>query len=348
MNAQEHYMRRCLQLAAEGAGKVSPNPMVGAVLVHGDRIIGEGYHRVYGGPHAEVNCLESVKPEDHGLIAESVLYVSLEPCAHFGKTPPCTGLILKHKIPEVVIGTRDPFPEVNGKGIEKLKAAGVKVTAGVLQEECRLQNKRFFVFHTQQRPYIILKWASSFNGKIAGPDGARVLISNEYTNHVVHKWRSHEDAVMVGSRTAAMDDPLLTTRFWKGRNPVRIVVGSALRLPSGIKLLDGTEKTIVFNTEKEAEEGKVLFYRVSQAEPVIGQVMRALHRLNIQSVLVEGGRALLQSFIAEHAWDEARLITNTGMIIEEGISAPVLQGALLEKKETYLNDTIHYFVSRQQ
>src|SRR5688572_15474429 len=200
-------MYRCLQLAEQAAGYTAPNPMVGAVLVHGQRIIGEGYHKLYGQPHAEVNCVNSVAAADQHLMAESIMYVSLEPCAHFGKTPPCSDLIIEKKIPHVVIGCRDPFKQVNGKGIEKLQAAGVQVTVGVLEKEAASLNKRFIHFHTAHRPYIILKWAETADGKIAQEDFSRILISNELTNRLVHKWRSEEASILVGTNTARHDDP---------------------------------------------------------------------------------------------------------------------------------------------
>ena len=203
-------MHRCIQLAKLGAGYVAPNPMVGAVLVQRDRIIGEGYHQQYGGPHAEVNCIASVNETDKDLISASTLYVSLEPCSHFGKTPPCADMIIKHKIPKVVIGSRDPSKEVNGKGIEKLKAAGVEVEVGILENECKTLNRRFFIFNTQHRPYIILKWAQTADHKIAGITDERLFISSEVTNRLVHKWRSEEASILVGTNTALYDDPELT------------------------------------------------------------------------------------------------------------------------------------------
>jgi diaminohydroxyphosphoribosylaminopyrimidine deaminase/5-amino-6-(5-phosphoribosylamino)uracil reductase len=211
--------------------------MVGAVLVYEDRIIGEGYHQLYGKAHAEVNCINSVKEEDQPLIARSTIYVSLEPCAHYGKTPPCADLIIARRIPRVVVGCRDPFPEVDGKGIEKLRAAGVEVTVGVLEAECKELNRRFFTFHTQHRPYIVLKWAQSMNGRIAGDGEGRVLISNAYTNRLVHRWRSEEAGILVGTRTALADDPALTARLWNGPDPVRLVIDKELRLPGTTLLL---------------------------------------------------------------------------------------------------------------
>ena len=231
MDPDDIYMYRCLQLAGKGAGHVAPNPMVGAVLVHNDRILGEGYHQVYGQAHAEVNCINSVLPDDVPLIPDSTLYVSLEPCAHFGKTPPCADLIIKKQIRKVVIGCRDPFKEVDGKGIERLKAAGIEVISGVLEAACTDLNKRFFTFHTFNRPYVILKWAESANGKISGSGNERVFISNAWTNTLVHKWRSEESAIAVGTNTAMLDNPFLTTRLWPGRNPVRILLDKKLIIP---------------------------------------------------------------------------------------------------------------------
>lgn len=339
-------MHRCLELAKLGAGQVAPNPLVGAVLVHNGRIIGEGYHRAYGQAHAEVNCLQSVKKEDLPLIKESILYVSLEPCAHHGKTAPCADLIIEKKIPEVVIGIRDPFKEVNGKGIEKLKAAGIKVTSGTLQEKCRDLNKRFFTFHTAFRPYVILKWAQTVNGKIAGDNGARLLISNAYSNRVVHKWRSEESSILVGTHTALNDDPSLTTRLWQGPNPVRLVIDMELRLPRSLKIYDRTVKTIIFNTHKQEEDGNLIFYKVTADISLVQQVVTALYQLNIQSVLVEGGAKLLQSFIDEDVWDEARVIINTNMFVSGGLSAPALVNAIQEKNEQFFDDSIHYLVKK--
>ena len=247
-------MSRCIELAKLGAGFTAPNPMVGAVLVYDNRIIGEGYHRHYGHAHAEVNCIASVKKEDEPFIRQSVLYVSLEPCAHHGKTPPCADLIIEKKIPMVVVGSRDPFKEVDGKGIEKLQAAGVEVQEDVLEKECIDLNKRFFTFHTWRRPYIILKWAQSDDGKIAKTGHSRVLISNDYTNRLVHKWRSEEASILVGTNTALMDNPSLDTRLWKGPNPVRLVVDKNLALPASLNVFDQKIKTIIFNTLKHEEK----------------------------------------------------------------------------------------------
>jgi len=320
-------MSRCIQLAQQGAGTVAPNPMVGAVLVHEERIIGEGYHQQYGGPHAEVNCIQSVKEDDKHLIPYSTLYVSLEPCAHFGKTPPCSDLIIRNKIPNIIIGCRYPFKKVDGKGIEKLKAAGVGVELGVLENECRELNKRFFVFHTQHRPYIILKWAQTADDKITSAGNERLLISNDYTNRLVHKWRSEEASILVGTNTALLDDPELTNRYWMGPSPVRLVVDMDLSLPQSLKLFDKKNKTIVFNTVKHDEQENLVYYQVRKEESLVSQLLNALYQLKILSVLVEGGAKLLQSFIDEEFWDEIRVIKNEELIINNGLQAPLFHSA---------------------
>lgn len=391
--AHQIFMQRCLQLAQLGSGHVAPNPMVGAVLMHDGVIIGEGYHKKYGEAHAEVNCIHSVKEEHRSLIEQSTLYVSLEPCAHFGKTPPCADLIVRMKIPKVVIGCRDPFVQVNGKGIERLQAAGVEVQLGILEKECKELNKRFFTFHIQHRPYVILKWAQTANLKIAAhpdlsggkainpqplfsqdatnisvspqskasaqltpppgePEGAaRLFISNEYTNRLVHKWRSEEMAIAVGTNTALSDNPELSTRLWPGRNPVRIVVDMDLRLPESLKLFDASIPTIVFNSKKHTIDdlknvrfqNAVHYYQVTEDVNLVHQMLNGLYRMNIQSVLVEGGAYLLQSFIDEGLWDEARIITNEQLLIGEGLPAPVLKNHQLHYTETILSDTIRFY-----
>jgi diaminohydroxyphosphoribosylaminopyrimidine deaminase / 5-amino-6-(5-phosphoribosylamino)uracil reductase len=350
-------MRRCLELALLGAGHVAPNPMVGSVLVYSDpetgeeRIIGEGYHERYGEKHAEANCIASVKEEDRALITRSTIYVSLEPCAHYGKQPPCADLIIDRQIPRVVAGCRDPFPEVNGKGIEKLRAAGVEVVVGVLEEECVEMNRRFFTFHTKHRPYIVLKWAQSGDGKIAA-DAGRTYISNDYSNRLVHKWRAEEAAILVGTRTALLDDPALTVRLWNGSDPIRLVIDKELRLPLSLRLFDGKVRTIVFNFVRHEEGGIVEYYQLSPDSSLVHQVSMALTRLKIQSVLVEGGARLLQAFIDEGYWDEARVITNNDLTIPGGLPAPELKDARFAGVETrfvgaenLLNDTIRYYRS---
>lgn len=336
-------MVRCIELARLGAGNVAPNPMVGAVLVYNDRIIGEGYHRQYGEAHAEVNCINNVSNADLQLVEKSTLYVSLEPCAHFGKTPPCADLIIEKKIPLVVIGCRDSFEQVDGKGIQKLLAAGIQVITPVLEKQALELNKRFFTFHNQQRPYIILKWAQTVNGKIANSDYSRLLISNEITNREVHKWRSREVAILVGTNTALHDNPSLTTRLWPGNNPVRLVIDKQLKLPSTFHLLDGTVKTIVFNTIQDLEKGNLLYYKVANDKGMVTQILEALYLLKIQSVLVEGGSQLLQSFIDENYWDEAIIITNTELAVKDGIKAPLLTNGKKISGEKFYADTIDHY-----
>jgi diaminohydroxyphosphoribosylaminopyrimidine deaminase / 5-amino-6-(5-phosphoribosylamino)uracil reductase len=361
LTIHQQYMHRCLQLAKLGAGDVAPNPMVGAVLVYEDRIIGEGYHQKYGEAHAEVNCINQAIHNGHAeLISQSTIYVSLEPCAHFGKTPPCADLIIRHKIPKAVIGCRDPFKEVDGKGIEKLKAAGIEVETGILEKECKELNKRFFTFHTQQRPYIILKWAQTADGFMAAsPEGGtstRLLISNEYTNRLVHKWRSEEVAILVGTNTVVHDDPELTTRLWPGTSPVRLIVDMHLRLPSFLKVFDGKIKTIVFNAKRHSEDfgssslpkiamtpaggDSVSYYQVTEDVSLVHQIVNALYQLKIQSVIVEGGAVLLQSFIDEEIWDEVRIITNTRLTIGNGLAAPKAKGEYKKIVSSIFTDNV--------
>lgn len=343
MTLHETYMQRCLQLASLGAGNVAPNPMVGAVLVHDNVIIGEGYHQQYGQPHAEVNCINNVSEQNRHLISKSTLYVSLEPCVHFGKTPPCADLIIAKKIPTVVIGCKDNYEEVNGKGIEKLLAAGVEVITGVSENEAKELNKRFFTFFKNKRPYIILKWAQTKDGFIADADSSRLLISNEFTNRLVHKWRSEEVAIMVGTYTAMHDNPSLTVRLVEGKNPVRIVIDNDLKLPPSLHLFDGAVPTIVFNKVKQETNGAVQFYKIEESENDIKQMLSVLFQLKIQSVLIEGGATLHQSFINTGCWDEARIITNTEMKIDAGIKAPVLQNEFFISEENIQADNISYY-----
>jgi diaminohydroxyphosphoribosylaminopyrimidine deaminase/5-amino-6-(5-phosphoribosylamino)uracil reductase len=340
LTKHETYLHRCLKLAQQAAGHVAPNPLVGAVLVHQDRIIGEGFHRQYGGPHAEVNCIDSVQEADRPLISQSTMYVSLEPCAHHGKTPPCADLIVRHRIPEVIIGCRDPFIEVDGKGIDKLHAAGIKTTVGVLEKEATELNKRFFTFHKYHRPYILLKWAQTANGCIANEDYSRLHISNELTNRLVHKWRSEEAAILVGTNTALFDDPQLNSRLWTGPDPIRLVVDMDLRLPSSLKIFDKKVRTIVFNTLQHEEQGNLHYYQVTKDVSLVHQIANALYQQKILSVLIEGGTRLLQSFIDEGYWDEARIITNEQLFVDAGIAAPVIGAATPAAQQHVGTDTI--------
>ena len=342
MTKDEKYIARCLQLANAGSEYVAPNPMVGAVLVYENKIIGEGYHQKYGQAHAEVNCINDVAEENRALINQSTLYVSLEPCSHFGKTPPCTNLIIEKKIPKVIVGCKDIFKEVSGRGIQKLKDAGIEVITGVLENECVELNKRFFTFHEKFRPYIILKWAQSMNGKIGATGKERVLISNDYSSRLVHKWRSEEAAILIGTNTALKDDPLLTTRLWHGKNPVRIIIDKELRLPSTLKVFNGETKTIVYNLLKNSNEETLVHIKLEK-ENFIDGLIQSLFEMNIQSILVEGGSKTIQSFIDNDLWDEARVITNEELIIENGVASPEMKNFVLEKQERYLRDVISYF-----
>lgn len=357
-NTAEYFMHRCLQLAKLGSGNVAPNPMVGAVLVYGGQIIGEGYHQKFGEAHAEVNAIrQALSNGVTDLIHRSTLYVSLEPCAHFGKTPPCVDLIIKNKIPKVVIGCRDPFKEVDGKGMEKLKAAGIEVEVGVLEDECEELNKRFFTFHIKRRPFIIIKWAETADGFIAAPlphsEGAtfqesaskRIFITNEYTNRLIHKWRSEEAAILVGTNTAMIDNPELTTRLWPGNSPARLVVDMHLRLPSFLKVFDRKQKTIVFNVVKQEEEENLLYYQVKEGVSLVHQIINALYQLKIQSVIVEGGAKLLQSFIDEGIWDEARVIMNSELRILRGLAAPELGKCIKVGRQKIFPDIIEIYKS---
>jgi len=335
-----------LQLAELGAGNVAPNPMVGAVLVHDGKIIGEGYHEQYGHAHAEVNCINNVPKQLQHLIKESTLYVSLEPCTHFGKTPPCTDLIIKNHIPNVVIACRDSFEKVNGSGIKKLQDAGVTVITGILEKEALALNKRFFTFHKKQRPYIILKWAQSNDLKIANADHSRVMISNDTSNSLVHKWRSEEAAIMVGTRTALNDNPSLTTRSWPGNDPVRIVIDKNLKIPENFHLLDKNAPTIIINTIKQEEVGMNNYYKVAADENILAVTLNILRQGNLISLIVEGGAFLLQSFIDAGCWDEARIVTNKDLLIEGGISAPVLKNELLLKKDQIFADEISFYQNK--
>ena len=336
-------MQRCLELASRGAGKVAPNPMVGAVLLYDDRIIGEGYHESYGQAHAEVNCIQSVHPLDQALIEKSTLYVSLEPCAHHGKTPPCTELIIRYKIPRVVIACNDPYQEVNGKGIELLKTAGVEVTVGVLESAAKILNQRFICCQEKKRPYIILKWAQSADGKIAANGNHRTYISNEYTNILVHRWRSEEAAILVGAGTAIIDNPALTVRAWKGNNPLRLLIDRNLKTPASAQLLDQSVPTIVFNSIKESTSTNLRYCLIKQTDDFIPAMLEILMKEKIQSILVEGGAELLNAFIQKGLWEEARIITNTALQIGQGLAAPILKDAFLKEAFQLHTDHIQFY-----
>lgn len=329
-------MRRAFQLAALGTGEVSPNPMVGCVVVYDGKIIGEGYHKEYGTAHAEPNAINNVA--DKGLLKKSTLYVSLEPCSHWGKTPPCADLIISHHIPKVVIANTDPNPLVAGKGMEKLKNAGIEVISGVLEAEGNELNKRFFTFHKQKRPYIILKWAQTADGFVARENFDSKWISNDYSRQLVHKWRTEEDAILVGFNTALHDNPQLNVRQWHGRNPVRIVLDPHLQLPHTHHLFDGSQKTIVFHSTKTGKN----VTGVEQIEiddcKSPKSILKALYEQKILSVIIEGGAATLQRFIDAKLWDEARIFISPNTF-GKGISAPSVSGNLYHE-EYMLGDVL--------
>ena len=323
MTKDDKYIERCIQLARNGLYNTPPNPMVGAVIVHNDRIIGEGYHIRYGEGHAEVNAIRSVK--DERLLKEATIYVSLEPCSHYGKTPPCADLIIRKGIPRVVIGCTDPFSLVAGRGIRKLQDAGLDVKVGVLEDKCRALIKPFTVFNIQKRPYVTLKWAESADGfmDICRTAGTPVLLSSPISSIYVHKQRAENKAILVGKNTALLDNPSLTTRKWYGNNPIRIVLDKDLTLPHSLKLFDGSSPTIVFNGKENRSIHNIKYIRLHFEDNIIPQIMTSLFEQNIPSLLVEGGSVLLQSFIKSDCWDEI-FIEHTPAILGKGIESPVI------------------------
>ncbi len=337
----EKFMGRCLQLAEMGSASVAPNPMVGAVLVYNDVVIGEGFHTQYGAPHAEVECLLNVSEDKKHLIAESSLYVSLEPCNHFGKTPPCTDLIIQSGIKKVIIACRDFNKKVNGSGIQKLQHAGIEITEGICEHEAKELNKRFFTFHQQQRPYIILKWAQSADGFIAAKD-QRTKISDPLTDRLVHRWRSEEAAILVGTQTAIIDNPHLTTRLVSGKNPVRILIDKYLEIPLGNHMYNNEAPTIIINTQKQEEEKNIFFYKTNEEENVLAALISLMHQRTLTSLIVEGGTKTIQTFITAGLWDEVRIITNKSLKLTEGVAAPVLPSSTLLSQIQLLNDSIEF------
>lgn len=333
-------MLRCIELAKNGLGTTYPNPMVGSVIVYDGKIIGEGWHKKSGEGHAEVNAVNSVK--DKSLLKKATIYVSLEPCSHFGKTPPCCNLIIENEIPNVVIGTVDPNIDVAGKGIKKLIEAGLNVSIGVLEAECQELNKRFFTFHNKKRPYIILKWAESFDGFIAPLtklEQKPVWISNEFSRQLVHKWRTEEQAILVGTQTAIDDNPKLDVRDWFGKNPVRIVLDQHNRIPKDSHVLNNKLKTIVLTDSSNAINSEnTIFETIDFKKNVAGQIADCLYKHQIQSLIIEGGRQTLQTFIDENLWDEARTFTGK-TFIGKGIKAPFLDFKNTEK-QTYTKDEL--------
>lgn len=324
----EGYLHRCLELAQRAKGHTTPNPMVGAVLVHEDRIIGEGYHHFYGGVHAEVDCLDSVSEADKHLIPASTMYVSLEPCAHFGKRPPCAHRIVAEGIEKVVVTNRDPFAQVSGRGFEILKEAGVAVVGGLLEAEGRWVNRRFFCFHEQQRPYIVLKWAQSADGFIAPSDRSRMALSGSLAKRLVHRWRTEESAILVGYRTALNDDPELTARLWKGPQPLRVVIDRDLSLPQSHKIFRPDAETWVVNAHQEEVVNTVRYLKLDFSQGVpLQAILQQLHNAGKLSLFVEGGPATTHDFIRQGLWDEARVLT-APLVLGDGITAPVLKNAM--------------------
>lgn len=338
MTQNELYMMRCLQLARQGRENVAPNPMVGALIVYQDRIIGEGYHRQYGKPHAEVNAIASVK--DETLLKDSTIYVSLEPCSHYGKTPPCAQLIINKKIPRVVVGMLDPHDKVAGRGVKMLQEAGIDVQVGICEDACKALNKRFVTFHTQKRPYIILKWAESFDGYIDSlrTNGERkpIRISNEVTKTLNHQIRTQEAAILVGTNTAILDNPHLTSRKWSTKNPLRVVIDRKGRLPENSYLLDHSTPTLVITSHerpiKMLSENQLYYEYVDFSKNIPQQILTLLYDYNINSVIIEGGTQLLQSFIDRKLWDEARIETSPNYIVK-GVKAPIIVGSPRYYKE---------------
>lgn len=332
------WMNRCLELARLGAGSVAPNPMVGAVIVYNNKIIGEGWHKKYGAPHAEVYAIESVKNKD--LLSQSTLYVNLEPCAHFGKTPPCANLIIAHKIPRVVIGMSDPNPLVAGKGIELLRNAGIEVVLDVLKEDASKLNKRFITFHLQKRPYVILKWAQTQNGMLS-PDANKLSkedfererhITGFLVQKLVHKWRTQEDAIMVGTNTVLSDNPALDARAWVGKAPTRVVIDRQLRLPKELKIFGTSQETLVFNGAKNEVQANIHFIKIDFTGDWFRELLNVLYQLNIQSIIVEGGAQLLHTIIELELWDEAIVFYSTKHI-SQGVKAPSIGGKLIQQEE---------------
>jgi len=348
--SDEFYIKRCLELAALAIGNVNPNPMVGCVIVANNKIIGEGYHQQFGEAHAEPNAIKSVferyGDEAGDLLKLATAYVNLEPCAHFGKTPPCADLFVKHQLKKVVIGNRDPFSGVDGKGIQKLKNAGIEVFSGVLDDECKFFNRRFFTRIEKQRPFIVLKWAQTANGYFATIDGHQKWISGGLAKRIAHKWRTEEDAILIGKQTAIMDNPQLTTREWPGKNPVRLVIDKNLEIHSSNHIFNDEAKTIIFNESKTDVAGNIHYIQMEDMQFYLPQkIAFQLYLMDIQSVIIEGGANILKQFLNSSLWDEARIFTSKNSWTS-GVPAPIINGDLVEeiqvgtdKLSIYINQT---------
>jgi len=341
LTTDEKFMQQCIELAEKGAGNVSPNPMIGAIIVHEDKIIGQGYHERYGGAHAELNAINSVK--DKKLLEKSTLYVNLEPCCHHGKTPPCTNKIIESKIPKVVVGHEDPFPKVQGGGIKMLREHGVEVVTDILHKECAELNKRFFTFHEKRRPYIILKWAESADGfidKRRNADEKRMMFSTDETMKLLHQLRAKESAIMIGTNTALQDNPSLTVKLAKGENPIRIVLDRRLKIPKNYRLFDNEAKTIVFTEQKVDSHDNIQYINIDFDAPILPQIMSVLYHQYLLSVIVEGGATLLNQFISTGLWDEVRIETAFDVIVGEGIKSPVFDRRNPIEEKKYGNNYI--------
>lgn len=334
----EFYIKRCIELAGKAIGKTYPNPLVGSVIVHNDKIIGEGYHHKAGENHAEINAINSV--QDKSLIPESTIYVSLEPCAHYGKTPPCALKIKELGFRKVVIGAMDSHDKVNGKGKKIIQDAGIKVVSGILEKECTELNKRFFTFHEKKRPYIILKWAQSGDG-FMDKDFKPVSISNPLVNQFVHQLRADEHAILVGTNTALNDNPALTVRNVEGENPIRILIDFELKVPQTFNIYNHEAKTLIINSVKDEEKENIRFIKINK-ENFLNELMNALYKEHIQSVIIEGGRFTLQQFIDENLWDEAIVIKNTELLLEQGTKAPEFN-IKSERAETFRDNLIQFY-----
>jgi len=337
----EDFMQRAIELAYHGNGYVSPNPMVGAVLVHNDRIIGEGFHAFYGDVHAEVDCFRHVAAADIPLIRQSTMYVTLEPCTHRGKQPPCAHRLIQERIKHVVIAMQDPFPAVSGKGIEMLREAGIEVRVGTCNEAARWMCRRFLNVQENNRPYVVLKWAESADGYMAPADGTRLQLSNIFSQAMVHKWRTEESAIMVGYNTALTDNPRLTSRYWKGPQPLRIVLDETLKLPEAHHLLDNSTPTWIVNERKETE-GMTRHLQLKFDDNLLPDLMQQLKKAGKNSLLVEGGAKLLNNFIAAGLWDEARVF-KTKKMIGLGLAAPLLTHAKHSLETMVGDDTLHLY-----
>lgn len=335
-------MLRAIELAEMGRGSTSPNPMVGCVIVHDGQVIGEGYHEIYGGPHAEPNAIQAV--EDKSLLPESTVYVTLEPCAHWGKTPPCANLLVEKKVKKVVIAALDTNPLVGGKGIQILREAGIEVETGILADKVRNQNRRFFTYIEKKRPYILLKWAQTIDGFIARENYDSKWISNQYSRQLVHRWRAEEDAIMVGTLTAQYDNPKLNVREWSGKNPIRIVIDRKLSLNPGLYLFDQSQATLCYNQVQEKTEGSLQHVKLEDGFD-IEAILADLYDKKIQSCIVEGGAQLLKKFIEKELWDEARVFTGN-IAFGNGIPAPKLAGVLQEEKDIMGDKLQVYFPNR--